>query len=666
VSSASTLDLETLWTESLRGVLRTVASPLQRGWLLATHPVGFSHDTVIIASPHAFAREWLERSCGAKIQQALSDAAGRPLTVVITVQTRPEPYSGEAPTEASRDAETGGDRRDDPARVGDPSSVAQMDAAQEPERLPVPDANHQPATPPPGNDAAQQPDAEGERPVYPLDDAHRRPDAPHQDHSAPTPRPDDVADHAYRADPAGAHQPDTPGAAHPTTTPLSPQPTPGQPPPARPADPYGASAPLGDPPSALLDAARLDHHGGTWRDPAPNEAPQGRPSSHERDRADTNAWAPDHPLQAPGRPDGPIVSLPERRPPMEDAEPYTQLNPKYSFDDFVIGASNRFAHAAATAVAESPAKSYNPLFIYGGAGLGKTHLLHAIGHYVRNLYPRLAVRYVTTEQFTNEFINAIRDDGIPRFQRTYRQVDVLLIDDIQFLQQKERTQEEFFHTFNALHNAEKQIVISSDRPPKQIARLEDRLRSRFEWGLMTDVQPPDLETRIAILRKKSETDRLGVQPQVLELIASKVESNIRELEGALIRVSAFASLQQAPADAQLAEAVLKDLFPDDRDQEISVQLIMDEVAGYFSLTVEDLCSPSRSRQLVTARQIAMYLTREMTDLSLPRIGKAFGGRDHTTVMHAKSKIAGLMQERRTIYNQVHELTNRIKTRARSA
>jgi chromosomal replication initiator protein len=276
------------------------------------------------------------------------------------------------------------------------------------------------------------------------------------------------------------------------------------------------------------------------------------------------------------------------------------------------------------------------------------------------------VRYITTEQFTNEFINAIRDDRITSFQRTYRRADVLLVDDIQFLQQKERTQEEFFHTFNALHNAEKQIVISSDRPPKQIAQLEDRLRSRFEWGLMTDVQPPDLETRIAILRKKSESDTLSVEPEVLELIASRVQSNIRELEGALIRVAAFSSLQRAPADTAMAEAVLKDLFPDGRDREVSVQLIMEEVADHFSLTVDDLCSPSRSRQLVTARQLAMYLTRELTELSLPRIGKAFGGRDHTTVMHATKKIAVLMQERRPIYDQVQELTNRVKTRARTA
>jgi chromosomal replication initiator protein len=622
VSSASTLDLETLWTESLRGVLRTVASPVQRGWLLATHPVGFSEDTVIVASPHAFAREWLERSCGAKIQQALSDAASRPLTVVITVQTRPEPYAG--------------------------TSAATTDGAAGPEEATTPGlAGLQPPTPAAGQEP-QAPSAQDEVAGQPS-----TPPGPDRD-----PRGD--ADHAHHAgDRAPGPPPTDPYGA---SAPLYGTPSPGY---GAPADHRPSPAPPATEPSAPATGPSPD----SQRTPYPPATDQ----RFDRPRADADdghgpsgAWPAELPLQAPGRPDGPIVSLPERRPPVDDSEPYTQLNPKYSFDDFVIGASNRFAHAAATAVAESPAKSYNPLFIYGGAGLGKTHLLHAIGHYVRNLYPRLAVRYVTTEQFTNEFINAIRDDGIPRFQRTYRQVDVLLIDDIQFLQQKERTQEEFFHTFNALHNAEKQIVISSDRPPKQIARLEDRLRSRFEWGLMTDVQPPDLETRIAILRKKCETDRLGVQPQVLELIASKVESNIRELEGALIRVSAFASLQRAPADAQLAEAVLKDLFPDDRDQEVSVQLIMDEVAAYFSLTTEDLCSPSRSRQLVTARQIAMYLTRELTDLSLPRIGKAFGGRDHTTVMHAKSKIAGLMQERRTIYNQVHELTNRIKTRARSA
>jgi chromosomal replication initiator protein len=341
----------------------------------------------------------------------------------------------------------------------------------------------------------------------------------------------------------------------------------------------------------------------------------------------------------------------------------SQLTAKYTFERFVIGSSNRFAHAAAVAVAEAPAKSYNPLFIYGGAGLGKTHLLHAIGHYAGNLFPQARVRYVTSEQFTNDFINAIRDDRAGTFQRRYRDNDILLIDDIQFLAGKERTQEEFFHTFNALHNADKQIVISSDRPPKQIATLEDRLRSRFEWGLITDVQPPDLETRIAILRKKSSADGLNVPDDVLSFIASKVQSNIRELEGALIRVTAFASLNRSPIDLALAEIVLKDLFPDEGSREVSVPIIMAETAAYFGLSIEDLTGSSRSRLLVTARQMAMYLTRELTDLSLPKIGQAFGGRDHTTVMHATQKIRGLMRERRSIYNQVQELTNRVKVRA---
>ena len=340
------------------------------------------------------------------------------------------------------------------------------------------------------------------------------------------------------------------------------------------------------------------------------------------------------------------------------------LNDKYTFDSFVIGSSNRFPHAAAFAVAEAPAKAYNPLFIYGGAGLGKTHLLQAVGHYARNLYPQMRVRYVTSEQFTNEFIDGIRNGRQTSFQRRYREIDVLLIDDIQFLEKAERTQEEFFHTFNALHNAEKQIVISSDRPPKKISQLEVRLRTRFEWGLMTDIQPPDLETRLAILRAKSSKEQLHVPHDVLELIASRISSNIRELEGALIRVTAFASLQRAEATLQLAQVVLKDLFPDAGTSEISVGLIMGETASYFGLTLDDLCSTSRTRQLVTARQIAMYLTRELTDLSLPKIGQAFGGRDHSTVMHANKKISGLMQERPSIYEQVQELTSRIKTSAR--
>ena len=341
-----------------------------------------------------------------------------------------------------------------------------------------------------------------------------------------------------------------------------------------------------------------------------------------------------------------------------------RLNPKYTFETFVIGSGNRFAHAAAVAVAEAPAKAYNPLFIYGDSGLGKTHLLHAIGHYAQRLFHNARVRYVSSEEFTNDFINSLRDDKQSAFQRRYRDNDVLLVDDIQFLESKERTQEEFFHTFNTLHNANKQIVISSDRPPKQLSTLEDRLRTRFEWGLITDVQPPDLETRIAILRKKAAQERLNAPPDVLEFIASKIQSNIRELEGALIRVTAFASLNRQSVDLTLAEIVLKDLIADDDRPEITAATIIAAPAEYFGITIDDLCGQSRSRVLVTARQIAMYLCRELTDLSLPKIGQTFGGRDHTTVMHADRKIRSLMAERRQIYNQVTELTNRIKQRAR--
>jgi len=342
-----------------------------------------------------------------------------------------------------------------------------------------------------------------------------------------------------------------------------------------------------------------------------------------------------------------------------------RLNPKYTFETFVIGSSNRFAHAAAVAVAEAPAKAYNPLFVYGDSGLGKTHLLHAIGHYAQSLYQGAKVRYVSSEEFTNDFINMIRDGKQDGFRRRYRDVDVLLVDDIQFLENKEGTQEEFFHTFNTLHNASKQIVISSDRAPKRLVTLEDRLRSRFEWGLLTDVQPPELETRIAILRKKAVQDRLNAPPDALEYIASRISTNIRELEGALIRVTAFASLNRQSVDLQLAEFVLKDLIPEAQGPEITASTIMGQTASYFGLSIDDLCGTSRSRVLVTARQIAMYLCRELTDLSLPKIGQQFGGRDHTTVMHADKKIRSLMAERRSIYNQVTELTNRIKQQALS-
>ncbi|MFN2534675.1 MAG: chromosomal replication initiator protein DnaA [Pseudonocardiaceae bacterium] len=343
----------------------------------------------------------------------------------------------------------------------------------------------------------------------------------------------------------------------------------------------------------------------------------------------------------------------------------TRLNEKYTFDTFVIGASNRFAHAAAVAVSEAPARAYNPLFVWGESGLGKTHLLHAVGHYAQRLFPGMRVRYVSTEEFTNDFINSLRDDRKVAFQRRYRDVDVLLVDDIQFLEGKEGTQEEFFHTFNTLHNANKQIVISSDRPPKGLGTLEDRLRTRFEWGLITDIQPPELETRIAILRKKAIGDRLAAPDEVLEFIAARIERNIRELEGALIRVTAFASLNRQPVDNQLAEIVLRDLIPDEAAHEIGAPNIMAVTAEFFGVTMEDLCGPGKTKHVAQARQISMYLCRELTDLSLPRIGQTFGGRDHTTVMHADRKIRKEMAERRRTYDQVQELTSRIKQRARS-
>ena len=450
--------------------------------------------------------------------------------------------------------------------------------------------------------------------------------------------------------------------------------------PAAPADPYGRApadprydgsvpvepgvqrADLADPPAVTAFPPTLSPAPATYADaPSPGAAlpaaphgnglpPAGNGVPHARPAGPASPASPGAPPGTPSQPPRPGLA---------------RLNPKYTFETFVIGSSNRFAHAAAVAVAEAPAKAYNPLFIYGDSGLGKTHLLHAIGHYAQSLYSGLKVRYVSSEEFTNDFINMIRDGKQDGFRRRYRDVDVLLVDDIQFLENKEGTQEEFFHTFNTLHNASKQIVISSDRAPKRLVTLEDRLRSRFEWGLQTDVQPPELETRIAILRKKADQDKLNAPAETLEYIASRISTNIRELEGALIRVTAFASLNRQSVDLQLAEFVLKDLIVETHGPEINAATIMGQTASYFGLSIDDLCGSSRSRVLVTARQIAMYLCRELTDMSLPKIGQQFGGRDHTTVMHAERKIRSLMAERRAIYNQVTELTNRIKQQALS-
>jgi chromosomal replication initiator protein len=419
-----------------------------------------------------------------------------------------------------------------------------------------------------------------------------------------------------------------------------------------------------------IDRASTEHH--DW----PASSHDGRPSDHESGESESDdevdeegdaldaaneIWPTFGGGQQPETQQGQPFTAPKHAPPTSQ----TRLNTKYTFDTFVIGASNRFAHAAAVAAAEAPARAYNPLFIWGESGLGKTHLLHAVGHYAQRLFPGMRVRYVSTEEFTNDFINSLRDDRQVAFQRRYRDVDVLLVDDIQFLEGKEGTQEEFFHTFNTLHNSNKQIVVSSDRPPKGLRTLEDRLRTRFEWGLITDIQPPELETRIAILRKKAAQDRMAAPAEVLEFIAARIERNIRELEGALIRVTAFASLNRQSVDVQLAEIVLRDLIPDSQTPEITASTIMAVTAEFFGVTIDDLCGPGKTKALAQARQIAMYLCRELTDSSLPKIGQSFGGRDHTTVMHADKKIRKEMAERRRVYDQVQELTSRIKQQSRS-
>ncbi|WP_408004696.1 chromosomal replication initiator protein DnaA [Pseudonocardia lacus] len=433
----------------------------------------------------------------------------------------------------------------------------------------------------------------------------------------------------------GTEVPDPPGSALPP-----------------PAVGHADTSPLGPRPGDDIrpaDAAALSYSGPTTGPLAvvePDPGPVGLPGGDGRAPA---AWEPRPAPQANEQ---------------TQARSQTRLNEKYLFDTFVIGASNRFSHAAAVAVAEAPARAYNPLFIWGESGLGKTHLLHAVGHYTQRLFPGMRVRYVSTEEFTNDFINSLRDDRKVAFQRRYRDIDVLLVDDIQFLEGKEGTQEEFFHTFNTLHNANKQIVVSSDRPPKRLETLEDRMRTRFEWGLITDIQPPELETRIAILRKKAAQDRLAVPGDVLEFIAERIERNIRELEGALIRVTAFASLNRQPVDTQLAEIVLRDLIPDSAASEITAPTIMAVVAEFFGVTMDELCGPGKTKALAQSRQIAMYLCRELTDLSLPRIGQTFGGRDHTTVMHADKKIRNEIAQRRKTFEQVQELTARIKQRAR--
>ncbi|MFE7337804.1 chromosomal replication initiator protein DnaA [Streptomyces griseus] len=625
-------DLAAVWPrvlEQLLGEGQQGIEPKDKQWIERCQPLALVADTALLAVPNEWGKHVLEGRLAPLLSETLTRECGRPIRIAITV----DDSAGEQPTPPA-------------------PPMHQSHQSQQGHRYPS-----QPREDAQRNDGydgyGHRPSDDGmptARPAYP-DYQQQRPEPgawprTQEDLSWQQPRHGGYQD---REQPSGEPYRDSESYRE------------------RENEPYRESEQYREQP-----AEQWREPYGTGRPQQPQHDYRSQPPEHqgyEQQRPDRQDQQPQRRQSGPGghgpgrtggSVPGPMGAQPAPAP--GPGEPHARLNPKYLFDTFVIGASNRFAHAAAVAVAEAPAKAYNPLFIYGESGLGKTHLLHAIGHYARSLYPGTRVRYVSSEEFTNEFINSIRDGKGDTFRKRYRDVDILLVDDIQFLASKESTQEEFFHTFNTLHNANKQIVLSSDRPPKQLVTLEDRLRNRFEWGLTTDVQPPELETRIAILRKKAVQEQLNAPPEVLEFIASRISRNIRELEGALIRVTAFASLNRQPVDLGLTEIVLKDLIPGGEESapEITAPAIMAATADYFGLTVDDLCGSSRSRVLVTARQIAMYLCRELTDLSLPKIGAQFGGRDHTTVMHADRKIRALMAERRSIYNQVTELTNRIK------
>ncbi|MGY5883116.1 chromosomal replication initiator protein DnaA [Modestobacter lacusdianchii] len=597
----SPVDLATVW-DQIRERLSTSLSPQQRAMLELTRPLGLVEDTAVLAAPNEFTQTVLESRMRMVLAEALSAEFGRAIRVAVQLEDMPAAPPPE-PATLPRRVEPDSRRWAPVERERPAEDVAPDWSADDrltQERLTQDRIAHDRAA----EDRAAEDRADRDR----VDDGRSafgvRTDAPRPE--AWLPESGDGRD--WSRGQAAAEADGGPRRLAPWDR------DPGD------DDGNGAAASAGQ-----------------------------TPGEGERRPADRS-----------GRGAGAVPLFADRRPAGLDPG----LNAKYVFDSFVIGNSNRFAHAAAVAVAEAPARAYNPLFIYGDSGLGKTHLLHAIGHYAARMFPNVRVRYVSTEEFTNEFINLVHSGRAEDFRRRYRDIDFLLIDDIQFLERAERTQEEFFHTFNTLHNASKQIVITSDRAPKKLTTLEDRLRTRFEWGLITDVQAPDLETRIAILRKKAYGERLQAPDAVLEFIASKVQTNIRELEGALIRVTAFASLNKQPVDLSLAELVLKDLISDEQGPQITAAIIMAATAEYFSVTMEELQGSNRSRTLVNARQIAMYLCRELTELSLPRIGASFGGKDHTTVMHAVKKITGLMSERRATYTQVTELTARIKSRAR--
>jgi chromosomal replication initiator protein len=607
-------DLTDVWARSLDGLVELHIQPSQLAWLKLTRPLALVENTALIATPNAFVKEQLETRLRSLVTHVLSRELGRSVQIAVTVDPSP---GGPAPQPAIPDM---GQHQPSPLQPGPHQGQAPAAAEQ----------SGAPAFSRPGEGQGSYDEQSYDYHPY-KDDPYREPAS----YGDSRPYGPGQQQH-YGGAQGNQHQ----------------------------AAGQGGSSPAGPgpvPPHNQMPHSSMPHN------PVPLSPVMDSAAPHFTALAPHTSLPPRASLpphtQSPAH-TGPLPVIPGATAP----RPSARLNPKYTFETFVIGSSNRFAHAAAVAVAEAPAKAYNPLFIYGDSGLGKTHLLHAIGHYAQTLYAGLRVRYVSSEEFTNEFINMIRDGKQDGFRRRYRDIDVLLVDDIQFLENKEGTQEEFFHTFNTLHNASKQIVISSDRAPKRLVTLEDRLRSRFEWGLLTDVQPPELETRIAILRKKAIQEGLNAPADVLEYIASRISTNIRELEGALIRVTAFASLNRQGVDMSLAEIVLKDLIPESQGSgpQITAATIMGQTAAYFGLSIEDLCGTSRSRVLVTARHIAMYLCRELTDMSLPKIGQQFGGRDHTTVINADRKIRSLMAERRSIYTQVTELTNRIKQQARAS
>jgi chromosomal replication initiator protein len=602
------VDYDATWDETLR-ILRRYETVTERAmaFLTLSRLMAIVADTALVAAPSTWAKDLFEQRIAGALKEALSEATGRETRFAVTVDESLFEDDDEAPRSAAPP-----DRAPSAGAVD--TNVDNVDSG--------------------GSEAA---------PASGSTAATGGAGAPGSSGSSS----------AGSSSPSGSSRPaPSPRASSPSAFPSAdPAPT----------GPAGARAPFG--------AERFGSEGAAPSGPADAQAES--PSRRE----DAEWFAHEDPARRTGDARwGADARRPEEtRRPAEPSGPTDEestlgsessLNAKYTFDTFVIGSSNRFAQAAASAVAEAPARAYNPLFIYGGSGLGKTHLLHAVGHYAQSLYPGIEVRYVNSEEFTNDFINSVQSGQFGKaqeFHRRYRDIDILLIDDIQFLQRAPETMEAFFHTFNTLHNADKQIVITSDLPPKQLGGFEDRMRSRFEMGLMTDVQPPDLETRIAILRKKVEMEGTQEVPRdVLEYIASRISTNIRELEGALIRVQALHSLSRQPMDVSLAESVLKDLLAHDDGAEVTAATIIAQTASYFGLTVDQITGGARTRVLVTARQIAMYLCRELTDMPLIRIGEEFGGRDHTTVMHANKKISELMKERRAIFNQVTELTARIK------